>query len=86
MALMTKKPMSRIAMSKMAEEKGEKHPKSKKGRMAEERGEMYASGGRVGLEQNYLPPGSALPQVNTPKSSVRGNGAAIKSKPPAGLF
>jgi hypothetical protein len=85
MALMTKKPMSRIAMSKMAEEKGEKHPKSKKGRMAEERGEMYASGGSVQMKQTY-PVGSALPQVNTPKSSVRGNGAAIKAKPPAGLF
>ena len=85
MALMTKKPMSRIAMSKMAEEKGEKHPKSKKGRMAEERGEMYASGGMIKPAQTY-PVGSALPQVTTPKSSVRGNGAAIKSKAPAGLF
>ena len=59
---------------------------TKKKPMSQKAMSKMASGGRVGLEQNYLPPGSALPQVNTPKSSVRGNGAAIKAKPPAGLF
>jgi len=59
---------------------------TKKKPMSQKATSKMAQGGRVGLEQNYLPPGSALPQVNTPKSSVRGNGAAIKSKPPAGLF
>jgi len=59
---------------------------TKKKPMSQKATSKMAHGGRVGMEQNYLPPGSALPQVNTPKSSVRGNGAAIKAKPPAGLF
>lgn len=85
MALMTKKFMSRRHMSEMAEEKGEKHPTSKKGQMAEERGESYASGGPVGKKQTY-PVYGALPQIESAKSSVRGCGAAIKAKPPAGLY